>query len=230
MQSQKIKVGLADDHTILRHGLESIIKQEQDIEVIGEASNGIETLKLVETKRPDILILDIAMPKLNGIEATKHIKRDFPETKIIILSMYDDQEYIYELFSCGISGYLSKESVSQDLITAIRLVFKGDFYLSPSISKKVIDIFVLLKQGKNMEIQSSKGVITKRENEILQYIAEGMSSKEIGELLNISMKTVDTHRNNIMKKLNIHRKTELVKYAIEQGIIKINTNMGIYNK
>ena len=222
MQSKKIRVGLADDHAILRHGLEALIKQEQDIEVVGEASNGIETLKLVETKKPDILILDIAMPKLNGIEVTKQLKREFSETKIIILSMYDDEEYIYELFSCGISGYLSKESISQDLISAIRLVSEGDCYLSPTIAKKVVDIFLLLKDGKKVKVQSSKGVITKRENKILKLIAEGLSSKEIGELLNISMKTVDTHRNNIMKKLNIHRKIELVKYAIEQGIININ--------
>jgi len=222
MHTQKIKVGIADDHTILRQGLNSLISHEEDIEVIGEASNGPETLVLVESKSPDVLILDIAMPVLNGIEVSKMIKKRFSDTKIIILSMYDNEEYIFELLSCGISGYLPKESIAQDLISAIRVVHKGDFYLSPSVSKTVINSFLTAEPEKKAKSPKTKGMLTKRENEILRLIAEGYSSREIGELLSTSMKTVDTHRHNIMKKLNIHRKTELIKYAIEQGIIIID--------
>ncbi|MBN2374129.1 response regulator transcription factor [bacterium] len=225
MKDQKITVCLADDHAILREGLESLIKQAQDIEVIGEASDGHETIKLVEEKQPDILILDIAMPKLNGIEVSNRIKKKFPKTKIIILSMYDNKEYIFELFSCGVSGYLPKESVASDLISAIRAVHKGDFYMSSSISKKVVDGFLQMGQGKKIKKPSSKDNLTSKEKEILQLIAEGYSSREIAGLLNTSMKTVDTHRNNIMKKLNLHRKSELIKYAIQQGIIQINANI-----
>jgi DNA-binding NarL/FixJ family response regulator len=219
-ENQKIRIALADDHVILRQGLESLIGQENDIEVIGQASDGHETIELVESKEPDVLILDIAMPKLNGIEVCKRLRRKYPNIKIIILSMYDNQEYIYELFSYGVSGYLLKESVVSDLISAIRAVHNGDIYLSPSISKKIIDGFLTFKHE-----NVSKNNLTSREREILQLIAEGYSSREIGELLNTSMKTVDAHRNNIMKKLKIHRKSELIKYAIQQGIIQINTKI-----
>lgn len=222
MKAQRITIAIADDHAILRQGLQSLISQEKDLEVVGEASNGHETLELVKSKNPDILILDIAMPNLNGIEVSKRVKKNFAATKIIILSMYDDQEYIVELFACGVSGYLPKESVASDLIAAIRSVNKGDFYLSPSISKKVINNFLLT----GSKPQGTKDNLTKRELEILQLIAEGYSSREIGDLVNTSKRTIDTHRNNIMKKLNIHRKTDLVKYAIKQGIIKIHNGIG----
>ncbi|MGA1864702.1 MAG: response regulator [bacterium] len=224
-QKHTITVALADDHAILRQGIESLIKKELDIEVIGEASDGHETLKLVEDRKPDILILDIAMPKLNGIEVSKRIKNKFPQTKIIILSMYDNQEYIFELFSCGVSAYLLKESVASDLISAIKAVYNGDSYLSPSISKKVINGYLLMQQKKKPEKPVSENSLTSREREILQLIAEGYSSREISELLNTSIKTVDAHRNNLMKKLKIHRKTELIKYAIQHGIIQINTQI-----
>lgn len=225
-KTKRITVGIADDHAILRQGLESLIKQEHDIEVVGEASNGHETLELVETKRPDILILDIAMPKLNGIEVTKRIKGKFPNTKIIILSMYDNQEYIYELFSCGVYSYLLKESVASDLISAIKTVYKGDFYLSPSISKKIITGFLQIGQEGNIGRPQSSKNLTNREREILQLIAEGYSSREIAEFIKTSIKTVNAHRNNLMKKLKIHRKSELIKYAIQNGIIQINTQIG----
>ena len=223
--NQKITVGLADDHAILRQGLDSLIKKEMDIEVIGEVSDGHETLKLVEEKEPDVLILDIAMPKLNGIEVSKRIKNKFPKTKIIILSMYDNQEYIFELFSCGVSAYLLKESVASDLISAIKAVHNGDSYLSPSISKKVINGFLQIQQKRKPGRTVSLNNLTSREREILQLIAEGYSSREIAEFLDTSVKTVDAHRNNLMKKLKIHRKTELIKYAIQHGIIQINAQI-----
>ena len=225
MKDKKITVGIADDHAILRQGLESLINQEQDIEVVGEASDGHETLELIEAKQPDILILDIAMPKLNGIEVSKRVRSKYPNIKIIILSMYDNQEYIFELFSCGVHSYLPKESVASDLISAIRAVYKGDFYLSPSISKQVISGFLQMGEGGKIEKSEAKQSLTNREREILQLIAEGYSSREIANLINTSIQTVNAHRNNLMKKLKIHRKSELIKYAIQHGIIQINTKL-----
>lgn len=222
-QEQNITVCLADDHGILRHGLRALIAQETGIDVIGEASNGHETLQVVKEKKPKILILDIAMPRLNGIEVSKRIKKNFPDTKIIILSMYDNQEYIYELFSCGVSAYILKEAVASELISAIRAVHNGDFYISPSISKKVINGYLSIKQGNSPAEPAPKNILTPREREILQLIAEGYSSREIADILETSAKTVDTHRNNLMKKLNIHRKSELIKYAIQTGIIQIKS-------
>ena len=225
LENKKITVVIADDHAILRQGLESLIKQQEDIDVVGDASNGYETLEIIEAKHPDILILDIAMPRLNGIEVSKKIRNKFPETKIIILSMYDNQEYIFELFSSGVSSYLLKESVASDLISAIRAVYKGDFYLSPSISKKVINGFLQVGPEGILKRVESQTILTNREREILQLIAEGYSGREIAELTKTSIKTVNAHRNNLMKKLNIHRKTELIKYAIQNGIIQINTKI-----
>ncbi|MFH0924972.1 MAG: response regulator transcription factor [bacterium] len=219
---KKITVCIADDHAILRHGVQALIKQENNIEMIWEAANGHEVLELIQNKSPDVLILDIAMPKLNGIEVTKRVKKISPKTKIIILTMYDTHEYIYELLSCGISGYLLKEAVAKDLISAIRAVYKGDFYLSPSISRQVVNGYLELKQGEEIRLKLVKNNLTEREREILQLIAEGYSSREIASLLKSSIKTIDTHRNNLMKKLDIHRKSELIKYAIREGIIQIN--------
>ena len=224
-QDHKIRVCVVDDHAILRQGIEALISREENIEMVGEAANGHEAIGLVQEMKPDILILDIAMPKLNGIEVSKRIKKKFPKTKIIILSMYDNQEYIYELFSCGVSSYLMKETVASDLISAIRTVYKGDIYLSPSVSKKVINSFLSIGQQDSTKKASTVDNLTSKEREILQLIAEGYSSREIAGFLDSSMKTVDTHRNNLMKKLNIHRKSELIKYAIKKGIIQLNTNI-----
>lgn len=222
MHEDSITVCLADDHAILRHGVEALLTREPGIKVVGEASNGHETLKIVEITRPEILLLDIAMPKLNGIEVSKRIRKNFPKIKIIILSMHDNQEYIYELFSCGIYAYLLKEVLATDLITAIKAVHNGEYYMSPSISKKVIKGYLFMKEGKDSYNPLSKTNLTSKEREILQLIAEGYSSREIAKLINTSAKTVDTHRNNLMKKLEIHRKSELIKYAIKHGIIQIN--------
>jgi len=222
INNNKIKVGITNGHTIFRQGLESLIQQEDDMEIVGGASDDIETLRLVESKTPNVLIMDTSMPNLNGIDLSKRIKENFTDTRIIILSIYSEQEYIHELFSCGVYAYLSKESIAQDLISAIRAVHKGYFYLSPSVSEKVINRFLMIGEGKNNIKQTSQKPLTKRENEILQLIANGYTSREIGEMTNTSKKTVDTHRNNIMKKLDIHRKTELIKYAIEHGLIRIN--------
>jgi two-component system response regulator NreC len=214
----KIKVLVADDHTILRQGIKSLLANEEEIEVIGEAKNGREVLTIVEETLPDIILMDIAMPGLNGLEATRRIKKKFPRMKVLVLTMYTNEEYIFQILNAGANGYLVKETAFQDLISAIKAVYKNEAFMSPSISKKVINSYI--KRAQNEE--ETCEMLTSREREILQLIAEGNSSKKIAELLFISPKTVETHRTHIMDKLNIHNRTGLVKYAIRKGIVDVD--------
>ena len=214
----KIKVLVADDHTILRQGIKSLLANEEEIEVIGEAKNGREALTIIEETLPDVILMDIAMPGLNGLEATRRIKKKFPRMKVLVLTMYTNEEYIFQILNAGANGYLVKETAFQDLISAIKAVYKNEAFMSPSISKKVINSYI--KRAQNDEEETCE-VLTTREREILQLIAEGNSSKKIAELLFISPKTVETHRTHIMDKLNIHNRTGLVKYAIRKGIVDV---------
>ncbi|MDX1777246.1 MAG: response regulator transcription factor [Thermodesulfobacteriota bacterium] len=214
----KIKVLVADDHTILRQGIKSLLANEEEIEVIGEAKNGREALTIIEETLPDVILMDIAMPGLNGLEATRRIKKKFPRMKVLVLTMYTNEEYIFQILNAGANGYLVKETAFQDLISAIKAVYKNEAFMSPSISKKVINSYI--KRAQNDEEVTCE-VLTTREREILQLIAEGNSSKKIAELLFISPKTVETHRTHIMDKLNIHNRTGLVKYAIRKGIVDV---------
>jgi len=215
----KIKVLVADDHTILRQGIKSLLANEEEIEVIGEAKNGREALTIIEETLPDVILMDIAMPGLNGLEATRRIKKRFPRMKVLVLTMYTNEEYIFQILNAGANGYLVKETAFQDLISAIKAVYKNEAFMSPSISKKVINSYI--KRAQNDE-QETCEILTTREREILQLIAEGNSSKKIAELLFISPKTVETHRTHIMDKLNIHNRTGLVKYAIRKGIVDVD--------
>ena len=214
----KIKVLVADDHTILRQGIKSLLANEEEIEVIGEAKDGREALTIIEETLPDVILMDIAMPGLNGLEATRRIKKKFPRMKVLVLTMYTNEEYIFQILNAGANGYLVKETAFQDLISAIKAVYKNEAFMSPSISKKVINSYI--KRAQNDEEVTCE-VLTTREREILQLIAEGNSSKKIAELLFISPKTVETHRTHIMDKLNIHNRTGLVKYAIRKGIVDV---------
>ncbi len=215
----KIKVLVADDHTILRQGIKSLLANEEEIEVIGEAKNGREALTIIEETLPDVILMDIAMPGLNGLEATRRIKKRFPRMKVLVLTMYTNEEYIFQILNAGANGYLVKETAFQDLISAIKAVYKNEAFMSPSISKKVINSYIKRAQNDEQEICE---ILTTREREILQLIAEGNSSKKIAELLFISPKTVETHRTHIMDKLNIHNRTGLVKYAIRKGIVDVD--------
>jgi two-component system response regulator NreC len=215
----KIKVLVADDHTILRQGIKSLLANEEEIEVIGEAKDGREALTIIEETLPDVILMDIAMPGLNGLEATRRIKKKFPRMKVLVLTMYTNEEYIFQILNAGANGYLVKETAFQDLISAIKAVYKNEAFMSPSISKKVINSYI--KRAQNDEEVTCE-VLTTREREILQLIAEGNSSKKIAELLFISPKTVETHRTHIMDKLNIHNRTGLVKYAIRKGIVDVD--------
>ena len=219
MRVKKIRVLLAEDHTIVRQGISALLRSEPDIEVAGEAADGLEALELAKKLIPDVVLMDIAMRNLNGLEATRKIKKLFPHTKVLVLTMYDNEEWIFQILKVGASGYLIKDSAMTELTAAIRAVYQGDSYLSPSISKKVIDEYI--RKAEMGEKSGLEDVLSGREREILQLIAEGHSVPQIASLLCISKKTVEAHKNHIMEKLNIRDKVGLIKYAIRTGLTKL---------
>ena len=216
---RKIKVVVADDHTILRQGIKALLDNQEGIEVVGEAKDGREAIKTIEELSPDVILMDIAMPGLNGLEATRRIKKKFPKVKVVVLTMHANEEYIFQILNAGADGYLVKETAFQDLISAINAVHKGEAFMSPSISKKVMTDYIQRAQG---EEKVGFDTLTTREREILQLVAEGNSNKKIAEALFISPKTVETHRAHIMDKLNIHDRAGLIKYAIRKGMINLD--------
>jgi DNA-binding NarL/FixJ family response regulator len=215
----KIRVLVADDHTILRKGLCSLLEGKPDIEVVGEAEDGREAVEKVEALLPDVVLMDITMPRLNGLEATRQIKRLFPKVKIVALTMYTNEEYIQQFLQAGASGYVVKQAAPAELISAIQAVYRGDSFLSPMISKTIIDEY--LKRAEPAA-SSEQAKLTDREREVLQLIAEGYSNRDIAQKLQISIKTAGVHRTNLMEKLGIHNVTDLVKYALRKGIIRLD--------
>ncbi len=218
----RTRVLLAEDHTIVRKGLRSLLDKETGIKVVGEAEDGREAIAKAEELHPDVVVMDIAMPGLNGLEATRQIKKRFPDMKILILTMHTNEEYVLQTLKAGASGYLVKKAAPAELISAINAVHKGDSFLSPSISRTVIDEYI--RRSKEIsEGEEGFEQLTVREREVLQLIAEGHKTREIAELLYISIKTVETHRAHIMNKLDIHSTAELTRYAIRKGIISSDT-------
>ena len=218
----KTRVLLAEDHTIVRKGLRSLLDKETGIKVVGEAEDGREAIAKAEELHPDVVVMDIAMPGLNGLEATRQIKKRFHDIKIIILTMHTNKEYVSQTLKAGASGYLVKKAAPDELISAINAVHKGNSFLSPSISRMVIDEYI--QRSKEIsEGEEGFEQLTVREREVLQLIAEGRKTREIAELLYISIKTVETHRAHIMNKLDIHSTAELTRYAIRKGIISSDT-------
>ena len=215
-----IKVILADDHAVVRDGVKAVIERKaKDIKIIGEAENGKDVLEMSGNKPADVYVLDISMPLLNGIETTGRLKKLDPENKIIILSMHDGLAYVEKALQAGAEGYILKKGATEEVIYAIREVYKGERYLSPRIAKHVIQGFLENKRDTDQTTPFAK--LTRREREILQLIAEGMSTKEIAQKLNISTNTAHVHTNNIMQKLNIHSRTDLVRFALKEGIIQM---------
>jgi len=212
---EKIRALIVDDHAVFRQGISRLLTEGKDIEVVGEASQGREAVQKAKDLKPDIVVLDVSMPGMNGIEATKKVRRLSPQTKVLALSMYDEEEYIFSILKAGASGYILKDSAVNDLVSAIHSVHKGEAYLSPSVSKKTIRALV-----KSLKPRGPSE-LSHREREILQLIGEGYTSKEIGQEIGISPKTVDVHRLRIMKKLNARNLTQLVKYAIKTGLVRI---------
>jgi DNA-binding NarL/FixJ family response regulator len=213
------KILLADDHVMFRRGVRSLIQGMKNVEVVGEASDGLELLGLLRDIRVDLVILDISMPKLRGLEATREIKSLDPGVKVLILSMHKEREYLYQALTAGAEGYLLKEDADGELISAIETLRKGGTFISPLLSTQMADIFVDKFQGGNEPFMSAGEPLTTREREIVKLIAEGKSSKEIGELLFISSRTVQHHRANIMRKLNLKKTADLVKYAIQKNYV-----------
>jgi DNA-binding NarL/FixJ family response regulator len=214
----KIKILLVDDHQILREGLRSLVKGYDDMEVIGEAADGREALNMVEKLSPDVVIMDISMPDLNGIDATRMIINESPDVKIIALSMHHDKQFVSEIFKAGASGYLIKDSAFDELEHAVRIVMSGQTYINPKIASLVVESLVNQSANPN---PSSFSLLTAREREVLQLIADGKSTKQIAIDLNVSSKTIESHRRQVMGKLNVRSVADLTKFAIREGLTTI---------
>lgn len=216
----KIRLLLTDDHTLFRQGIRTLIAAEPDMEVVGEAANASDAVSLAGQVHPDVVLMDIGMTGMSSFEATRLIRKDRPDTKVIFLSMYDDEDYLAECVEMGASGYILKESPAEQLITAVREVQRGGSYLSPRLLTRLVDDFRL--QGRGGPVRQPRfGTLTKREREILKMLAEGKSVKEIATGFDLSVKTVEAHKFNLMRKLDIHNKAQLVQYAIQKKIIRL---------
>jgi len=213
-----IRVLLGDDHRIIRQGLCALLEKEPDIEVIGEAEDGYSIIELARKLKPQVVVMDITMPNLNGIEATHHITKEVPGVKVLALSMHVDQRFVEEMLKAGATGYLPKDCASEELARAIRTVFNNQTYLSPTIADIVRRDYV--RQGPKADT-SVFSILTLREREVLQLMAEGKTSKVIASHLDVSVKTIETHRQHIMQKLNLHSLAELTKYAIREGLTSL---------
>ena len=213
----KIRVLVADDHTIVREGVRILLEAQPDIEVVCEAADGQEAIARVHEFKPDIVLIDIAMPNLNGLEATRAIKRDFPQIQVIGLTMYESDEYFFQLLNAGASGYVLKKAASADLLAAIRAVNAGDVFLYPSVARRLVaDYLTRVQSG---EEQHSYDGLTVREREVLKLIAKGHTNQAIADKLFISPSTVQTHRTRIMQRLNLHSRAELIQYAMRKGLL-----------
>lgn len=215
--SDPIRILLADDHAVMRTGLRLILERQPDFSVIGEAADGRQAVALALQNHPDVIVMDVTMPNLNGIEATRQICAALPQTGVVMLSMHSDEAYVLRALKAGARGYLLKESAESDLIAAIRAVKAGKAFFSPAVSRMLVEDYV--RQLQDREIEDSYDLLTTREREILQLIAEGRSNKEIANILNLSLYTVETHRGNLMEKLNLHTVPELILYAVRKGVI-----------
>ena len=214
----RVRILLADDHTMVRQGLRKVLEERHDWEVVAEASNGREAVTLAEQHRPDVAILDVAMPLLNGIEATRQITKRVPGTRVLVLSMHADEAYVTQILQAGATGYLLKESADVDLMQAVSAIAMGKSFFSPAIARVMLDDYVrqLAEKGITDRYES----LSEREREVFQLIAEGKTNKEIAVVLSVSPSTVDTHRGHIMEKLDLHSAAEIVLYAVRRGVIR----------
>jgi two-component system response regulator NreC len=212
-----IRLLLVDDHAVVRSGLRMLLENEQDIEIAGEAGTGREALSLIERLHPTLVLMDIGLPDMTGIEVTRQVKQLWPDVAIVALTIHEDEEYFFQMLQAGANGYVPKRAAPEELITALRTAAEGGVYLYPSLAKLLVRDYL---SGEREPSTSPLDGLTDREQEVLAHLADGASNQEIAETLNISPKTVARHRENIMRKLNLHSRAELVKYAIRKGIIK----------
>ncbi len=210
---KRIRILLADDHAVVRQGFKMILDAQADMEIVGEAANGRQAVDLAEQLRPDVVVMDVSMPELNGIEATRRLASSLPHARVIALSMHKDSVYVREILRAGARGYLLKDSGAADLVAAIRAVASGESYLSPAVSNAVLDDY-------RRHATNPIDLLTSREREVLQLLAEGKTNKEIAGLLNLSVYTVEAHRGRILEKLNLHSIGELVRFAVRSGLIE----------
>ena len=212
-----IRILLADDHVVMRRGIRALLERRPDFQVVAEAGDGREAVELTETYAPHVVVADIAMPNLNGIEAARQIAQKSPQTAIVILSMHSDESYVLRALKAGARGYLLKDSPESDLINAILAVHEGKAFFSPAISKMLVEDY--MRQLQQRGADDSYELLTMREREVLQLLAEGKSNKDVAGILNLSIHTVETHRSNILQKLNLHGTPEMILYAIRKGVI-----------
>jgi two-component system, NarL family, response regulator NreC len=215
----RIRVLVTDDHAIVRDGICALLALTPDIEAVGQATNGREALEMVARLTPDVVLMDIVMPLMDGLEATRRIHKRFPETKVIVLTQYEDREYVLTVIEAGASGFVSKAAASSELTSAIRSVYQGDSFLSPSIARLLVEDYrQIARVGRSKDTAEQ---LTGREREILKLLAEGYSTHEIAQMLVISPKTVERHKTNLMAKLDLHNRLELFKYALRKGMIMV---------
>jgi DNA-binding NarL/FixJ family response regulator len=212
-----MRIVVADDHALVRSGLRVLLERDQEFEVVGEASNGIEVLSVVDKHHPDILLLDLGMPHLNGIDTAQRLHETAPELKVIIVSMHADEAYVLRALKAGVRGYVLKQSSETDVVEALRAVQAGHAYFSPEVSKLLADDFV--RDLKSRNITDPYDVLTFREKEVMQLLAEGKSNKDIASALDVSLSTIESHRHSIFQKLNVHTIAELVLYAVRRGLL-----------
>lgn len=214
--TDKIRVMLADDHAILRSGLRALLNAEPDIEVVGEAADGQEAVALAERLRPDVVVMDIAMPRLDGLQATRQIAARLPQTRVLALTMHAEEQYLLQVLEAGGAGYVLKRSADNELLEAIRIVRRGEVYLYPSAAKMLLEAY----RRSDRSGESREHALTEREEEVLKLTAEGYSNTEIAGRIYLSPKTVDTYRQRIMEKLGLHHRAELVRYALDRGLLR----------
>jgi len=216
---KKIKILIADDHSVVREGLRAVLGGVADFDVVAESSDGEEAVRITGEKKPDVVILDISMPKVNGIEAARRIRKQHPGTKVLIFTIHENEEYVYQMVASGANGYILKDSGKNDIIAAIRAIHSGGRFFSPGVSKLIIDEFARRSRGGRVRQTPGTSGLTHRESEILQYIASGLTNAEIAQKLFLSVRTVHTHRTNLMQKLDVHNAAGLVRYAMDNGIV-----------
>ena len=215
----KIRVLVTDDHAIVRDGICALLALTGDIEAVGVAANGKEALEMVKELTPDVVLMDISMPIMGGVEATRRIRKEFPKVKVLALTQYDDKAYVFPVIEAGASGFISKTAVSSELAAGIRSVYRGDSFLSPSVARFLVEDYQQVAGMKGS--QDPYEQLTNREREVLKLVAEGHTTREIAAMLVLSPKTVERHKTNVMSKLDIHNRTELIKYALRKGIITV---------
>ncbi len=212
-----IRILLADDHTVVRKGLRLLLESHSGFEVVADAADGREAVTLTEEHKPDVVVIDVAMPNLNGIEAARQIAAKSPQTAVVFLSMHSDEGYVLKALKAGARAYLLKDSAESDLVSAVKAVSEGKAFFSPAISKMLVEDY--MRRMQEQQVEDSYDLLTTREREVLQLLAEGRNNKEVAQLLNLSLYTVETHRSNILQKLNLHSTAELILYAIRKGVI-----------